>query len=359
MKKYKFGSMMPKEIFDYVRSQTNRFSLRLRLTVMVSAELVFSAVLAAVVAMLLDPYFESDSSIFLSVTLLVTCVIVGSVVTAILSKLVYAPMKNVIHAMEQVADGDYSVRLNDSSSAKEVMEMYTGFNLMAHELEATEVLQTDFVSNVSHEFKTPINAIEGYTMLLQGGENLSEDEQLYLEKIIFNTRRLSTLVGSILLLSKLENQHIPAKKTAFRLDEQIRQSIVAMEPDWARKNVDFDVELEKIEFVGNEPMLRHVWDNLIANAVKFGPENGRVCMRLVNAGDIIRFTIEDEGCGLSDESIKHIYDKFYQADSSHKEEGNGLGLSLVKRILSLENGKIYAENLPDKGCRFTVELNIH
>lgn len=357
MKKYKFGSMMPKEIFDYVRSQTNRFSLRLRLTVMVSAELVLSAILAAVVAMVLDPYFKSDSTMFLSITLLVTCVIVGSVVTGILSKLVYAPIKKVIHAMEQVADGDYSVRLNESSSAKEVMEMYSGFNLMAHELQATEVLQTDFVSNVSHEFKTPINAIEGYTMLLQGSENLSEDEELYLEKIIFNTRRLSTLVGSILLLSKLENQHIPSQKTVYRLDEQIRQSIVAMEPDWSKKNVDFDVELEKVEFEGNEPMLRHVWDNLIANAVKFGPVNGLVRMRLEKDKDIIRFTIEDEGCGLSDEARKHIYDKFYQADSSHKEEGNGLGLALVKRILSFENGKIYAENLPDKGCRFTVELN--
>lgn len=357
MKKYKFGTMMPKEIFDYVRSQTNRFSLRLRLTLMVSAELVLSAILAALVAMLLDPYFASDSRIFLSITLLVTCVIVGSVVTGILSKLVYAPMKNVIRAMEKVADGDYSVRLNDSSSAKEVMELYTGFNLMTHELQATEVLQTDFVSNVSHEFKTPINAIEGYTMLLQGSENLSEDEELYLEKIVFNTRRLSTLVGSILLLSKLENQHIPARKTVFRLDEQIRQSIVAMEPDWSKKNVDFDVELEKIEHEGNEPMLRHVWDNLIANAVKFGPENGTVTIHLAVDKGQIRFIIEDEGCGLSEEALKHIYDKFYQADSSHKEEGNGLGLALVKRILSLENGRIYAENLADKGCRFTVELN--
>lgn len=357
MKKYKFGTMMPKEIFDYVRSQTNRFSLRLRLTLMVSAELVLSAILAALVAILLDPYFASDSRIFLSITLLVTCVIVGSVVTGILSKQVYAPMKNVIRAMEKVADGDYSVRLNDSSSAKEVMELYTGFNLMTHELQATEVLQTDFVSNVSHEFKTPINAIEGYTMLLQGSENLSEDEELYLEKIVFNTRRLSTLVGSILLLSKLENQHIPTRKTVFRLDEQIRQSIVAMEPDWSKKNVDFDVELEKIEHEGNEPMLRHVWDNLIANAIKFGPENGTVTIRLAVDKGLTRFIIEDEGCGLSEEALKHIYDKFYQADSSHKDEGNGLGLALVKRILSLENGRIYAENLADKGCRFTVELN--
>lgn len=351
--------MKPREMFDYVRNQTSRINLRGRLTLMVCAELVFSALLAGLVAMLLDPYFKSDSTMFLSITLLVTCVIVGSVVTAILSKLVYAPMKKVIRAMEQVADGDFSVRLEDRSSDKEIMELYTGFNLMAHELGAMEVLQTDFVSNVSHEFKTPINAIEGYSMLLQGSENLSEQQEEYLEKIVFNTRRLSSLVGSILLLSKLENQQISTKKTVFRLDEQIRQSIVAKEPEWSRKEVDFDVELEACDYEGSEPMLRHVWDNLIGNAIKFGPQGGLIRIRLLRQDSKLLFTIEDEGPGLAEDAVKHIYDKFYQGDSSHKEEGNGLGLSLVKRILHLEKGSIKAENLPDKGCIFTVELPIN
>lgn len=351
--------MKPREMFDYVRNQTSRFNLRGRLTLMVCAELVFSALLASLVAMLLDPYFKSDSTMFLSITLLVTCVIVGSVVTAILSKLVYAPMKKVIRAMEQVADGDFSVRLEDRSSDKEIMELYTGFNLMAHELGAMEVLQTDFVSNVSHEFKTPINAIEGYSMLLQGSENLSEQQEEYLEKIVFNTRRLSSLVGSILLLSKLENQQISTKKTVFRLDEQIRQSIVAKEPEWSRKEVDFDVELEACDYEGSEPMLRHVWDNLIGNAIKFGPQGGLIRIRLLRQDSKLLFTIEDEGPGLAEDAVKHIYDKFYQGDSSHKEEGNGLGLALVKRILHLEKGSIKAENLPDKGCIFTVELPLN
>lgn len=351
--------MKPREMFDYVRNQTSRFNLRGRLTLMVCAELVFSALLAGLVAMLLDPYFKPDSTMFLSITLLVTCVIVGSVVTAILSKLVYAPMKKVIRAMEQVADGDFSVRLEDRSSDKEIMELYTGFNLMAHELGAMEVLQTDFVSNVSHEFKTPINAIEGYSMLLQGSENLSEQQEEYLEKIVFNTRRLSSLVGSILLLSKLENQQISTKKTVFRLDEQIRQSIVAKEPEWSRKEVDFDVELEACDYEGSEPMLRHVWDNLIGNAIKFGPQGGLIRIRLLRQDSKLLFTIEDEGPGLAEDAVKHIYDKFYQGDSSHKEEGNGLGLALVKRILHLEKGSIKAENLPDKGCIFTVELPIN
>lgn len=354
MKKYKFTTAVPREMFEYVRSQTNTFSLRLRMTLMVCCELLFSAVLALVVSALLDQYFSSY--LLFGVTLTVTCLVVGSVVTALLSKMFFAPVKKVVMGMERVADGDFDVRLYGDSSSKEVMEMYTGFNMMAHELGAMEVLQSDFVSNVSHEFKTPINAIEGYSMLLQGSENLSETEEEYVEKIIFNTQRLSSLVGSILLLSKLENQNISTNKSVFSLDEQIRQSIVALEPIWSEKRVELEVELESIDYEGNEAMMRHVWDNLIGNAIKFGPQDGVVRIELAKAGNKIVFFVEDQGPGLDDEAINHIYEKFYQGDSSHKSEGNGLGLSLVKRILTLENGSVRAENLPEKGCRFTVEL---
>ena len=232
----------------------------------------------------------------------------------------------------------------------------TGFNLMAHELSATEILQTDFVSNVSHEFKTPISAIEGYSTLLQGGENLDETQREYIDKILFNTRRLSSLVGSILLLSKLENQQIPTNRTTFRLDEQIRQSIVALETQWESKMIEFDVELDRIMYLGNETMLRYVWDNLISNAVKFSPIGGEVKLRLTRQGGELVFTIEDRGPGLTEEAKNHIFDKFYQADSSHKQEGNGLGLTLAKRIVSIENGKITVENCRSGGCRFTVIL---
>lgn len=355
MKKYKFTTAVPREMFEYVRSQTNRFSLRVRMILMVCCELLFSAGLALVVSFFLDQYFSSY--LLFGLTLTVTCLVVGSVVTALLSKMFFAPVKKVVMGMEKVADGDFSVRLSGDSSSKEVMEMYTGFNMMAHELSAMEVLQSDFVSNVSHEFKTPINAIEGYSMLLQGSENLSETEEEYVEKIIFNTQRLSSLVGSILLLSKLENQNISTKKSVFSLDEQIRQSIVALEPLWSEKNVELEVELESTDYEGNEAMMRHVWDNLIGNAIKFGPQDGLVRVELTKSEGKIIFRVEDQGPGLDDESINHIYEKFYQGDSSHKSEGNGLGLSLVKRILTLENGSIKAENLPEKGCRFTVELN--
>jgi signal transduction histidine kinase len=236
------------------------------------------------------------------------------------------------------------------------MEIYTGFNLMAHELSSTEILQTDFVSNVSHEFKTPINAIEGYSTLLQGSENLDDEQKEYIEKILFNTQRLSSLVGSILLLSKLENQQIPTNQTEYRLDEQIRQSVVALESAWVQKDIELDVELDRVSYLGNEQMMRHVWDNLISNAVKFSPQGGTVKLCLTQKARKLTFTIEDQGPGLSEDAQKHIFDKFYQEDSSHKQEGSGLGLALVKRILTIEKGQITAENIPDGGCRFTVTL---
>ena len=358
MKQTKLPVVKPREIFESVRRRRDdRFNLRVRMTLLVSAELLSSALLAIGVAALVRPYVDENSRFLLPIVLVVTSVIVGAVVTSITSKLFFDPVKKLGEAMEKVADGDFSVRLEDKSSSKEIMEVYTGFNMMAHELGAIEMLQSDFVSNVSHEFKTPINAIEGYSMLLQGSENLDEDQAKYVEKILFNTNRLSTLVGSILLLSKLENRQIQTNQTRYRLDEQIRQSIVLKEPEWEKKDIEFDVEMDSIEYVGNEPMMRHVWDNLIGNAIKFGPRCGLVSIALTRKDGKILFTIEDSGPGLSEEAIKHIYDKFYQADSSHKEEGNGLGLALVKRILTLENGDVRAENLSGGGCRFTVTLN--
>jgi signal transduction histidine kinase len=259
--------------------------------------------------------------------------------------------------MSKVADGDFSVRIHSSSSSREIQEIYAGFNLMAEELQSTEILQTDFVSNVSHEFKTPINAIEGYSMLLQGNDDLTEEQREYVEKILFNTKRLSSLTGSILLLSKIENQKIATNNTSIRLDEQILETVVTLEPLWEAKNVDFDIDMGNISYFGNEMLMYHVWSNLIANAIKFGPVGGTVKLRLyVNRDGNTVFTVTDRGEGLSEDAKKHIFDKFYQGDSSHKEEGNGLGLSLVKKILDLEGGSIYAENVPEGGCRFTVTL---
>ena len=351
--------MKAREAFERIRNRKNKgLGLRFRLVILVCAEIVTIVLFALGVAFLVEYFLPGFIEKYLLPFVVGLCLLVGIVATTFISKHFFDPIKKMGSAMEKVADGDFSVQLETKSSAKEIQEIYTGFNMMTQELSATEVLQTDFVSNVSHEFKTPINAIEGYATLLQGCEELDSDQQEYVEKILFNTKRLSDLVGSILLLSKLENQSIPQKPVKFRLDEQIRQSIVALEPYWSKKNADFDVELESIEYVGNEGLLRRVWDNLIGNAIKFGPVDGFITIRLKNSESGIVFTVEDTGPGLTEEAKKHILDKFYQADSSHKQEGNGLGLALVNRILHISGGEIFAENIDETagGCRFTVIL---
>lgn len=332
------------------------FSLRFRLVLLVAAELVVSVLVALWVSELLQRILPSDLDIPLMLYLIVASLFVGVLVTGFLSRLFFDPVKKLRMAMGKVAQGDYTIKLYTKFSSREIQQIYSGFNLMTEELHSTEVLQTDFVSNVSHEFKTPLNAIEGYSTLLQDGDNLTSQQREYVEKIIFNTQRLSSLTGSILLLSKLENQQIPTGKTEFYLDEQIRQTIVALEPLWSKKDMEFDVELQEVRYYGNEPLMRHVWSNLLSNAVKFSPGSGLIEIGMGEEGDHIVAWVKDNGPGIPEEAMKHIFSRFYQGDSSHKQEGNGLGLSLVDKILKLEGGSITAENCQDRGCKFTVHL---
>ena len=331
-------------------------SLRFRLVLLVAAELVASVLMAVWLSNLLQQYLPADLDVPLMLYLLVVSLCVGIVVTALLSRLFFSPIKKLRQAMGQVAEGDFTVKLHTRSNSREIKDIYAGFNLMTEELRSTEVLQTDFVSNVSHEFKTPLGAIEGYSMLLQDCDNLLPQQREYVEKIIFNTRRLSSLTGSILLLSKLENQQIPTGQSQYSLDEQIRQTIVALEPLWEEKEIEFDVDLAAVTYYGNEPLMRHVWSNLLSNAVKFSPRGGLVQVGLRKENERIVFWVRDHGPGIPEDAMKHIFSRFYQADSSHKQEGNGLGLALVDKILKLENGSIQVQNCSDGGCRFTVYL---
>lgn len=348
--------MKSKERFEEIRKKKIKFSLKTRLTGSVGIVVLFSILISFGISKFLELLLPSSMSIPLLIQLLVFSLVIAMVAARFLSKIFFDPIKNLREGMQKVADGDFSTRLETKSSSIEVQEVIAGFNMMAYELSSTEILQTDFVSNVSHEFKTPINAIEGYSTLLQDCDNLDEDQREYVEKILFNTKRLSALVSNILLLSKIENQSIQTHQEWYGLDEQVRESILALEAAWAPKDIEFDVDLDDIEYYGNEHMMHHVWDNLIGNAIKFSPQGGVIKIRLQKESERFIFIVEDEGPGLSEEVKKHLFDKFYQGDTSHKQEGNGLGLALVKRILSIENGEITAENLPEKGCRFTVTL---
>ena len=285
-------------------------------------------------------------------------VVVGGAVTNYITHSFIDPITCLGKAMKEVAGGNFHVAMQSDSKLKEVRDIYESFNRMVKELGNTETLQTDFISSVSHEFKTPINAIEGYASLLQDHHQSPEEQETYIEKILFNTRRLSTLTGNILLLSKINNQSIRPQRTAYRLDEQIRQAIVALEQKWTEKNIDFDVELDKVTYSGYESLLLHVWSNFIDNAIKFDPQGGMICLRLRQTGDEVVFTIDDNGPGVAAEEQKRIFHKFYQSDSSREMSGNGLGLALVKQISLLPEEIIgaAADRDPSRLNKYAVAL---
>ena len=282
--------------------------------------------------------------------------VLGIAGSLLLTHIFFEPISRLGRAMGQVATGNFKVRLEPAGHFREIRKIYSDFNLMTRDLSNTEILQSDFISNVSHEFKTPINAIEGYAALLQDRSLTPEEQGQYVDKILYNTNRLSTLVGNILLLSRINNQAIHLKPQLYRLDEQIRQAILALETKWTAKSIDFDVDLAETQYEGYEGLMFHVFTNLIDNAVKFDPPGGYIRLRLRPVQGQAVFTIEDNGPGLRPEDMERIFDKFYQSDNSHQEDGNGLGLALVKRIVTENGGSITVENRPEGGSCFRVSL---
>ena len=319
---------------------------------------LMSTALAMFVVWLLNRRFGVWLGIPYTIRVLLICILSGAAIAVGLSKVFVSPMMKLGDAMRKVAGGDFSVRLDCTSKMHDVREVYDSFNTMVKELGNTETLQTDFVSNVSHEFKTPITAIEGYASLLQDTQLTDEQKNAYIGKIIFNTRRLSDLVGNILLLSKVNNQTISPKATTFRLDEQVRQSILALESKWEDKDIEFDIDLDEIEYTGFENLLSHVWLNLIDNAVKFSPQNGQIRIRLKRLDGSVTFSIWDNGLPIPEADIDRIFNKFYQVDNSHASEGNGLGLALVRKIVSAAHGTISVSSSEDAGSVFVVELPV-
>jgi len=330
-------------------------NIRLLFILVSIAEILGTMLLSGLLSWLSKMIFNRVFEIPDIVWLLFFGVIIGITVSIVINIILLRPVVKLSKAMKQVASGDFSIRMGTDSQIQEIRDSYESFNLMVKELENTETLQTDFVANVSHEFKTPINAIEGYATLLQGGSETKQQRD-YVDRILMNTRRLSTLVGNILLLSKVSNNAIPVLKTTYRVDEQIRQAILLLEPRWTEKNIEFDVDLEEVVWNGPENLMHHVWNNLIGNAIKFGPVDGTVCIKLKQTDGRFCFSVSDQGTGVPEDEVQHIFHKFYQLDSSHKQEGNGLGLALVKQIVDGCNGMINVENLPEGGCSFSVML---
>ena len=294
--------------------------------------------------------------LFILMNVALACVF--TLIIGILTSKFMQPVKRLIEATNEVAKGDFSIRLDECIHHPGVYEMNSSFNKMVKELSSIETLRNDFIVNVSHEFKTPIAAIEGYTTLLQDS-SLSDDERMEYTKIILDSsRQLSSLSGNILKLSKLETQEIIPDKKYFSLDEQLRQALLLLETQWSKKNIDIDMDLKTTTYYGSEDLLMQVWLNIFSNAIKFTPENGLIVTSLKQTPMGICVSISDNGIGMSDEVKERIFDKFYQGDKSRNFQGNGLGLTLVKRILDLCKCDISVESKINEGTTFNIYLPI-
>lgn len=309
---------------------------------------------------LINVTINSNHDIFRNVRLrvgltLLLCITIGAILIIFVGKRAITPIVSLTYATKEVAKGNFNVHI-DNKSKDEIGELTRNFNKMTEQLKGIEYLRKDFISNVSHEFKTPIASIQGFAKLLQDKSITDIDRHEYLEIIVEETSRLSKLTSNILRLSKLENQEMVINKTTFSLDEQIRKVIVLLEHEWSKKNIDFNLNLESVFFNSDEELLQQVWINLINNAIKFSSINSIISIKLIKLKSCIQITISDNGIGMDENTIERIFEKFYQGDKAHASEGNGLGLSLVKRIVDLCHGKICVSSNYGQGTTFIVEL---
>ena len=339
----------------------NKYSLKLVLlfSFIIFLIMFISGAISAIVAIYLKlgPLSLPDKIIWPIINLYMISVIIGTAISAIIGKRILSPLVKYSEALMEVGKGNFTIRLDeDKHRIEELQKMACNFNIMVNELNHIETFRNDFIANVSHEFKTPLASIDGYTMLLQDSNLTEEEKNKYIEKILNNTKRLSSLVYTILQLSKLENQGIIAQKKKFKLDEDFRQTLLFLEPKWSEKNINLDIDLDETTFYGNEELLAQVWVNILDNAIKFTPVNGTIACILKQSAGWIKVIISDNGVGMPEDVQKHIFDKFYQGDKSHSSEGNGLGLALAKRIIDLCGGTIEVQSECEKGSTFTVKL---
>ena len=275
-------------------------------------------------------------------------------------QMVERPVKQIMAALDQVMQGDFSVRIEpvkEFAGETGFNEIIKCFNKMTAELAGTETLRTDFIANVSHELKTPLAVMGNYATMLQKPGITEEDRIEYAKAISHSSRRLAALITNILKLNKLENQQIFPQPQEFDLGEQLCESLLVFEDAWERKCLEIETDIaDDIRIRSDPELLSLVWNNLISNAVKFTPEGGTIGLSLKADETHVTVSVRDTGCGMTPETGKHIFEKFYQGDTSHATQGNGLGLALVKRVVDILNGEIGVQSVYGQGSTFTVKF---
>ena len=308
-----------------------------------------------------NAFFGMEIDIMIMVAMFAPMGLIMALLLWRILKLATRSVEQLEDGLHRVAAGDYSVRLQAERVGGPTRVMYEDFNKMTANLQANELLRTSFVADFSHEFKTPINSINGFAQLLigniDGSSPVSEEERrLYLQIIADESERLANLSTNTMLLNRLESQTILESTSRFRLDEQIRACLVLLQKAWQDKNLELEVNLDETEYAGNEEMLKEVWINLLGNAVKFTPKNGTLGVRLVSTPGEARVYVRDTGIGMTEDVRSRVFDRYYQGDPSHATQGHGLGLAITQRIVSLAGGTVEVESTPGAGSTFIVAL---
>lgn len=301
------------------------------------------------------PHSHSDG-IWISMMSLMICGIFGSAMMYAITKKISRPIIFMTEQTKSVAKGDFEVKI-PVRSQDEIGQLATHFNLMTEELKTNALLRKDFVSSVSHEFKTPLASITAFVEAIR--DPFIERETLleYTDIILDETARLNKLTMNMLRLSKLDHQKIVTAHSAFALDEQMRRCVLLLVDKWQSKSIDLQLELEPVNILGDEELLAQVWLNLIENAIKFTPAQGSIRIRLRKTKTLVYAVVEDSGKGIEAEQLQRIFEPFYQVDESHQAEGHGLGLAISRRICELHGGDINYQTSQLGGACFEVRLN--
>lgn len=300
----------------------------------------------------------------ISIIMLVVCLVLSLLITTFDSlrrKLtVGRSVEDILDATQSISEGNFRVRLtprHEYSKFDDYDRIMYNLNTMAGELSKSEMLKNDFISNVSHEMKTPLSIIRNYASALSDEKLDADTRAKYTSILIQTTDRLTDLVTNILKLNKLENQQIMPEMTAVRLDENLVQSILEFEDLIERNGIELECDIDEMTIVTSPSYLELVWNNLLSNAIKFTPYGGKISVSLKKVDKNAVVKIADNGSGMTKETGTHIFDKFYQGDTSHAKEGNGLGLTLVKKVIDILGGSIAVESELGKGATFTVVIN--
>ena len=317
------------------------------------------------IAILVYDYIRerTDNITWIAILILIEIIILASFCTIIdwvrRKITVESPTKKILDATEKIAEGDFATRLeitHEYGKYNQYDLIMENINKMAEELQKNEVLKTDFISNVSHEIKTPLAVIQNYAALLQDDSLDSETRKNYVKTLIMASKRITDLITNILKLNKLENQEIQEKHERFNLTEALAESVIEFETLIEKKNLELNCDFDEVSVFSSKSLLEIVWSNLISNAIKFTSDGGKIDISIKRIGKNAEIKVSDTGCGMTSEVGAKIFEKFYQGDTSHSTQGNGLGLALVKKVIDILGGEISVSSEVNKGSTFTILL---